>query len=91
MQVTSKRGLIDQVSQAPASPDTATKRRRRQVAVPQAMIARAIRAAREHAGPNWCVEIEGNVIRLSEGAASVASVAVTRQNDKVASEKAWRL
>ena len=37
------------------------------------MIARAIRAAREHAGPNWCVEIEGNVIRLSEGAASVGT------------------
>ena len=41
-------------------------RRRRQVAVPQAAIARAIRAARDAAGPNWRVEIEGNVIRLSE-------------------------
>ena len=59
--------------------------------MPQAMIVRAIRAAREHAGPNLCVEIEGNVIRLSEGAVSVASVAVTRQNDKVASEKARRI
>jgi hypothetical protein len=49
------------------------KRRRRQVAVPQAAIARAVRVASE-AGPTWHVEIEGNVIRLFQGAPFVAAV-----------------
>lgn len=41
-------------------------RSRRVVAVPQAAIARAVRAA-QSAGPAWRVEIEGNVIRLFQG------------------------
>ena len=50
-------------------------RRRRQVAVPQATIARAIRAAREHAGHNWRVEVEveGNIIRVYQGDAPNAA------------------
>jgi hypothetical protein len=43
-------------------------RRRRQVAVPQAAIARAVRAAAA-AGPEWQVSIEGNVIHLFRGPA----------------------
>lgn len=46
-------------------------RRRRQVAVPQAAIARAVRAAAS-AGPQWQVLIEGNVVRLFQGPAPVA-------------------
>ena len=41
-------------------------RRRRQVAVPQAAIARAGRAA-EALGPQWFVEVEGDVVRLRQG------------------------
>src|ERR1700722_6619307 len=41
-------------------------RRRRQVAVPQAAIARAVRAAAA-AGPQWQVSIQGNVVRLFQG------------------------
>jgi hypothetical protein len=46
-------------------------RKRRQSSIPQAQIARAIRAARDHAGPNWRVELEvdGNVVRIFEGEA----------------------
>lgn len=43
-------------------------RKRRQVAVPQAAISRAIRAAAA-AGPRWRVSIEGNVIHLFQGEA----------------------
>jgi hypothetical protein len=46
-------------------------RRKRQVAVPQAAIARAVRAAAA-AGPQWQVAIEGNVIHLRQGAAPIA-------------------
>jgi hypothetical protein len=44
-------------------------RRRRAASPPQAMIARAVRAARD-AGPTWHVEIEadGHVVRLFQGA-----------------------
>ena len=63
----------------------APQRRRRQVAVPQATIARAIRAAREHAGPNWRieVEVEGNIVRVYQSDAPIAA--------PVAPEKRWRL
>jgi hypothetical protein len=66
-------------------PPPALPRRRRQAAVPQAAIARAIRAAREHAGPNWCVEIEveGSIVRVYQGDAPVTT--------PVAPDKAWRL
>jgi hypothetical protein len=43
------------------------KRRRRPVALPQASITRAIKAA-QSAGPQWHVEIEGNIIRVFQGA-----------------------
>jgi len=45
------------------------KRRRRPASPPQAMIARAVRAARD-AGPMWHVEIEaeGHIVRLFQGA-----------------------
>jgi hypothetical protein len=49
-------------------------RRRRQVAVPQSAISRAIRAA-QSAGPAWRVAIEGNVIHLFQGEQPVAPVA----------------
>jgi hypothetical protein len=45
-------------------------RRRRLVAVPQANIARAVRVA-QSSGPMWYVEIEGDVIRLFQGAPPV--------------------
>jgi len=77
--------FIDRVLETPAS-HAASKRRRRQVAVPQAAIARAVRVAGQ-AGPTWRVSIEGNVINLFQG----ESIATTRQNDKVAPEKNWRL
>ncbi len=41
-------------------------RRRRQVAVPQAAIARAARVA-EALGPHWYLEVDGNVYRLKQG------------------------
>jgi hypothetical protein len=47
-------------------------RRRRQAAPPQAAIARAVRVA-QSAGPAWHVEIEGNVIRLFQGAPGAAA------------------
>jgi hypothetical protein len=46
-------------------------RRRRQVAVPQAAIARAVRVAAA-AGPEWQVCIEGNIIHLRQGATPIA-------------------
>jgi hypothetical protein len=62
-------------------------RKRRTVAVPQAAIARAVRAAAA-AGPQWQVSIEGNVIHLRQGAAPIAAVA---HSTPVACEKNWRL
>ena len=62
------------------------QRRRRQVAVPQAAIARAVRVASE-AGPTWRVSIEGNVINLFQGAPLVAAVTT----EAVAPDKTWRL
>jgi hypothetical protein len=56
-------------------------RRRRQVAVPQAAIARAVRAAAA-AGPHWRVEIEGNVVRLFQVAATIT--APTEPNNEFA-------
>ena len=47
-------------------------RRRRQVAVPQSAIARAVRVAHE-AGPTWRVAIEANVIHLFQGEPPAAS------------------
>jgi hypothetical protein len=51
----------------------AQRRRRRQVAVPQAAIARAVRVASE-AGPTWRVAIEGEVIHLFQGEPPVAAI-----------------
>ena len=67
-------------------------RRRRQVAVPQAAIARFARVAAS-LGPNWHVEADlgSNIIRLFQGAPSAAPSAMMQQIDKVASEKTWRL
>jgi hypothetical protein len=48
-------------------------RRRRQVAVPQAAIVRAVRAA-SLAGPTWRVSIEGKVINLFQAEPLVAAV-----------------
>ena len=48
-------------------------RQRRLVAVPQAAIARAGRVA-QSLGPAWHVEIEGNVIRLFQGATSATAM-----------------
>jgi hypothetical protein len=59
-------------------------RRRRQVAVPQAAIARAARVA-EALGKHWHVEIDGDVVRLMQTELRVAPVA------PVAPDKAWRL
>jgi hypothetical protein len=50
-------------------------RRRRQVAVPQAAITRAIRAAAA-AGPHWRVSIDGNVIHLFQGQAPMTQTTV---------------
>jgi hypothetical protein len=47
-------------------------RRRRQVAVPQAAIARAVRVASQ-AGPTWRISIEGNVINLFQGESVAAT------------------
>jgi hypothetical protein len=55
----------------------AHQRRRRQVAVPQAAIARAVRVAAE-AGPTWRVAIEGDVIHIFQGEPPVASAPVAR-------------
>jgi hypothetical protein len=46
-------------------------RRRRQVAVPQATIARAVRAA-QAAGGQWQVIIEGDAVRLFQGPPPIA-------------------
>jgi hypothetical protein len=59
-------------------------RRRRQVAVPQAAIIRAVRAAAA-AGPEWQVSIEGNVIHLFRGPA------ISVESTPVAGAKNWRL
>jgi hypothetical protein len=55
------------------------------------MIARFGRVAAS-LGPNWHVEADlgSNVVRLFQGQGA-PSVAMTQQNDKVASEKTWRL
>jgi hypothetical protein len=50
-------------------------RRRRQVAVPQAAIARAVRVAAA-AGPEWQVSIEGNVLHLFRGPAFIPALEV---------------
>jgi hypothetical protein len=50
-----------------------TRRQRRQVAVPQAAIARAARVA-EALGRHWHVEIDGDVVRLRQGEPPVAPV-----------------
>jgi hypothetical protein len=42
-------------------------RRRRQIAATQATIARAVRVAKA-AGPEWQVVIEGDIVRLIQGA-----------------------
>jgi hypothetical protein len=47
-------------------------RKRRQVAVPQASIARAARVA-EALGPHWYVEVDGNVYRLRQGEGPASS------------------
>jgi hypothetical protein len=60
-------------------------RKRRTVAVPQAAIARAVRAAAA-AGPQWQVSIEGNVIHLRQGVTPIAA-----HSTPVACEKNWRL
>jgi hypothetical protein len=61
-------------------------RKRRQPSIPQAQIARAIRAARDHAGPNWRVElvVEGSVVRIFDGEATATAT-------PVAPDKRWRL
>jgi hypothetical protein len=45
------------------------RRPRRQSRFSQAEIARTVRVAREHAGPNWRVEVEveGTIIRMYQG------------------------
>jgi hypothetical protein len=43
------------------------KRRRRPVALPQASITRAIKAA-QSTMPTWHIEIEGDIIRVFQGA-----------------------
>ena len=65
------------------------KRRRRPASPPQAMIARAVRVARD-AGPTWHVEVEtdGHVVRIFQGAPPVIS---TPEAAPVAAEKTWRL
>jgi hypothetical protein len=72
----------------PCMVEQATQRRRRQVAVPQAAIARFARVAAS-LGPNWHVEADlgSNVIRLFQG----GERSPMTQNDKVAPEKNWRL
>ena len=72
--------------------DAPAKRSRRQVAVPQAAIARAIRAARDAAGPNWRIEIEtsGSIIRLFQGELA-PSVPAAKEIEPVGLERAWRL
>ena len=47
-------------------------KRRRQVAVPQATIARTACVARS-LGPEWPVLIEGNVVRLFQGPAPITA------------------
>jgi hypothetical protein len=59
-------------------------RRRRQVAVPQAAIARAARVA-EALGKHWHVEIDSDVVRLMQSELRAAPVT------PVAPDKAWRL
>ena len=60
-------------------------RRRRQVAVPQAAIARAARVA-EALGKHWHVEIDGDVVRLRQGELPIVAPVAP-----VAPDKAWRL
>ena len=62
--------------------DNTPRRSRRQIALPQASINRAIRAA-EAAGPYWQIRIDGNVIHLFQGKAPGPAT--------VAPEKRWRL
>jgi hypothetical protein len=49
-------------------------RRRRQVAVTQATIARAVRVA-QVAGPQWQVIIEGDAVRLFQGPPATSRLA----------------
>ncbi len=62
----------------PADPPPALGRRK--AAFRQADVARAIRAAREHAGPNWRVEVEveGNIVRVYQGDAPITQAPVAR-------------
>jgi len=55
------------------------QRRRRQVAVPQSMIARAVRVAHE-AGPTWRVLIKDNVVELFQGDAPPIAAPVAPNN-----------
>jgi hypothetical protein len=64
-----------------------SRRRRRQVAVPQAAIARAARVA-EALGRHWHVEIDHDVVRLKQGDAPMTQA---RAATPVAPEKRWRL
>jgi hypothetical protein len=68
------------------SAPSSQRRPRRLPRFSQAEIARALRAAREHAGPNWRVEVEveGNIIRVYQGDAPITQT-------PVAPEKRWRL
>ena len=55
----------------------ALRRRRRQVAVPQAAIARAVRVAQD-TGPTWRVIIRDNAVELFQGDAPAAATPVPR-------------
>jgi hypothetical protein len=65
------------------------KRRRRAVALPQASIARAIKAA-QSAGATWHVEIDGDIIRMFQGAPT-RTQNTPPEIAKDAPEKTWRL
>ena len=64
---------------------TVPKRRRRPVALPQASIARAIKAA-QSAGPTWHIEIEGDIIRVFQGAPTQTQSAAARERQGRARE-----
>jgi hypothetical protein len=65
------------------TPAVDNSRRRRQLAVPQAAIARAARVA-EALGRHWHVEIDGNVVRLKQSESPAAAT-------PIAPDKRWRL
>jgi hypothetical protein len=56
---------------------------RRQSRFSQAEIARTVRVAREHAGPNWRVEVEveGTIIRMYQGDPPIAQTPVAPNNE----------